>query len=362
MDQNIFRQAPLIQRSFFQKLFKQYPGENVVIELNNLLATKPVLQINSHEVAAIEHRYKISLEKEFKLNLEEFYAVYLNYCLKDQALSDEELKELQHLKHILNLDDKTIQNLHSKMGAIVYRKSFEEAVSDGRLTKNEESFLAKLESELKLPKEIAEKISAETRTNFIQGYVNSAINDQRLSPDEEKELEAIAKSLNVTITHDKETKEQLRKLKLYWALENLELPEVETTIALQKSECCYAVIDNVVWHELRSVRQRTSYTGYSTSFRIAKGFYLRAGSYTPRSYATDQMKLIDSGSLYLTNKRIIFTGTKKNSTIRLEKIIFITPYADGVELGKETGKSPLLLLPERADVFCIILERLLRER
>jgi len=213
-----------------------------------------------------------------------------------------------------------------------------------------------------LPKELADKISADTRTAFIQNYVNNIISDQRLSPDEEKELDAIAKSLDVDIKLNDETRAQLQKLKLYWALENLELPGVQTQIVLQKSESCFIIIKNVDWHELRSVRQRNSYSGYSTSFRIAKGFYLRSGSYKPAIHTTDELKLIDSGTLYLTNKRIIFTGIKKNSNVRLDKILNITPYSDGLEIDKETGKSPVLILPERADIFCIILERLLRER
>jgi len=40
----------------------------------------------------------------------------------------------------------------------------------------------------------------------------------------------------------------------------------------------------------------------------------------------------------------------------------ITTYIDGLEITKETGKSPLLIMPERVDIFCIVLERLLREK
>ncbi len=74
------------------------------------------------------------------------------------------------------------------------------------------------------------------------------------------------------------------------------------------------------------------------------------------------MKLIDTGTLYLTNKRIIFTGTKKNSNIRIDKVLDFTPYTDGVEIGKDTGKSPTLQMTQNADIFCMILERLLNER
>lgn len=362
MNGNLFQAIPLNSSSPLQKLFKQFPQENAVIELNNLLAAKPIKDILPIEIENIQSRYKLSLNKEFQLNLEEFYAVYLNHCLADKVLNDNELNELNHLKHILGLDDKTIDKLHEKLGEIVYKKSFQEAVADGRLTKSEEDFLHKLETTLRLPKELAEKISSETRTAYIENYVAQIVSDQRLSPIEEQELQAIANSLNVNVQLNDQTKEQLRKLKLYWALENLDLPVIQSDIAIQKSEVLHFKVPNVNWYELRSVRQRVSYSGYSTSFRVAKGFYLRSGNYRPQSYSVDTMKLIDTGTLYLTNKRIIFTGTKKNSNVRIDKILDFTPYTDGVEIGKETGKSPTLQMTQHSDIFCMMLERLLNER
>lgn len=362
MNGNLFQIQPLSDTSFLQQLFKQFPQENAVIELNNLLATKAIKTISKTEIEAIEERYNLSLHKEFKLNLEEFYAVYLNHCLADKVLNEQELSELNHLKHILELDDKSIDKLHAKLGESIYKKSFQEAVADGRLTKDEEEFLNKLENTLRLPKELAEKIASETKIAYIENYVAQIVADQRLSPAEEDELKAIANSLNINIQLNNQTKEQLRKLRLYWALENLALPAIQPDIAIQKSEVLHFRVSNVNWYEMRSVRQRVSYSGYSTSFRIAKGFYLRSGSYKPQSYSVDTMKLIDSGTLYLTNKRIIFTGNKKNSNIRIDKILNFTPYTDGVEIGKETGKSPTLKITQNADIFCMILERLLNER
>ncbi|MFT3823338.1 MAG: hypothetical protein QM731_05430 [Chitinophagaceae bacterium] len=362
MNGNLYQIRPLANLSFFQKFFKQFPQENAVIELNNLLASKPLLNITQDNIREIENRYQIGLYKEFKLNLEEFYAVYLNHCLADKVLNDVELNELNHLKHILNLDDKTIDKLHIKTGEIIYKKSFREAVADGRLTKAEEDFLTKLETTLRLPKQLADKISSETRITYIENYVAQIIADQRLSPAEEQELQAIASSLNVNIQLNEQTKEQLKKLKLYWALENLDLPVIHSDITIQKSEVCHIKIPNVNWHELRSVRQQVSYTGYSTSIKIAKGFYLYSGSSRRQSYSVDTMKLIDTGTLYLTNKRIIFMGTKKNSNIRIDKILNFTPYTDGVEIDKETGKSPTLQINQNADIFCMMLERLLNER
>lgn len=52
---------------------------------------------------------------------------------------------------------------------MVYKKTFEEAVSDGRLTSEELAVLNKLETDLRLPKQLAEKISLETRTDKDTG-------------------------------------------------------------------------------------------------------------------------------------------------------------------------------------------------
>jgi hypothetical protein len=357
----IFRQIPLKERSLMQKVFRQYPRENAVIELNNLLATSTIQELNSHEVSSIEEKYGIDFQKSFRLNLEEFYAVVLNYFLKDRMLSNEEILDLERLKSVLSLSDKSISKIHEMVGSSVYEKAFEEIVADGRISEEERQFIEKLESELKLPKELSERISNQVRSTYVQNYITQAVEDHRLSPEEEKELNAIAKSLNINLQMNTATSQQLEKLKLYWTLENAELNTYNVDINLQKSEKCYFFAQNVEWYELRSVRTRTNYSGYSASVKVVKGFYLRTGSYTPRSVSSEQLSLIDKGSLYLTNKRIIFTGFKKNSNIRLEKVLSITPYTDGVEIDKETGRNPVLKINTNADIFCIILDRLIKE-
>jgi len=362
MNGHLYQKRPLVNTSFFQKLFKQIPQENAVIEVNNLLATKPIKAISQSEIKEIERKYEMNLLREFKLNLEEFYAVYLNYCLADRILNEQELEELSHLKTILGLDEKTINELHTRLGKIIYKQSFQEAIADGRLSKEEEDFLDKLENTLKLPKELANKISAETRQHYIENYVSKIIADQRLSPDEEQELQAIATSLNVSLEINAKTQEQLNKLKLYWALENLDLPAIQVEIALQKSEVCHLKIPNVYWHELRSARGSSGISSYSPAFKAAKGFYLKPGNTGSGGFGSEIMKLIDTGTLYLTNKRIIFAGSKKTSNIKIDKILELTPYTDGAAIRKDTGKSPTLQMKQNADVFCIMLERILNER
>ncbi len=182
MNRHLYQRRVHAEQSFLQKLLKQFPQENAVIELNNLLATNDLMSLSREDIAGIERKYRLDLVKEFKLNLEEFYAVYLHSCLADKVLSRQEIGALNHLKELLRLDNKSVDELHIRIGVAVYKRSFQEAIADGRLTSDEMRTLNELANTLRLPKELADRISSEIRTKFIENYVSRIVSDQRLSP------------------------------------------------------------------------------------------------------------------------------------------------------------------------------------
>lgn len=331
---HLFRTVPLKTRSLFQKIFRQYPQENAVIELNNLLAGTPVRSIQVNDIREIEQRHGVSLYGEFRLNLEEFYAVFFNDCLKNYILSQEDREKLLHLKHILLLDDKTVNELQLKIGQQVYRRALKESIVDNRLTEEKRRFLKTLEQDLQLATHLASAIYGQETKTIVTNYVNQVLNSGVFSPAKEEKLHKICSSLGVNLTLTTETRNKLEKLKLLWAAEHLPLPSVRTDIALQRNEVCHLCIHGVAWLETRSIR-------------------ISGGS------STQVMQQIDSGTLYLTDKRIVLNGRFKTYSIRLEKILRITPFKDGVSIEKDAGKNPRLKMPQQADVFCIMLRRLL---
>lgn len=357
MRQDIFQLVPLVDASFFQKIFKQLPTENSVIELNNLLASYPLKEILNENIYEIEQRYQVNLKQEFKLNLEEFYAVYLNYYLRDGILNDVDFENLNHLKSILSLENDSVEKLTYMIGEIVYRRFFEKAISNGRLIRKEQDFLDKIEKDLQLPKSLINKISDESKRNFIQNYVENVIKKQEFSPDAELEINNISESLNIDLLFSNEITKKLEKLKLYWKLEHFPLSAIACDIVIQKSEQCYFKINSVKWYELKSLQLKPLH--YSLNIKDLKAFYLN--SYYKKSN-NSTYKYIDSGNLYLTNKRIIFTGKHKDLNIRSEKILRLSPKSDGVEIDKETIKSIFIQFPEKADEFSLILDKLIRER
>lgn len=356
-----FAKRELLDQSFFQKLFKIQRKENAIIEINNLFCEKNISRIKIEEISIILEKYKIkNLLKLFPDDCIAFYSNYLNYCLEDKHLSDEEMLDLDNIKFLLRLKTDDVENAFKELTSKIYKEEVAKVISDGKLDKSEEEYLTKLEENFKMNHDMALKIYSENSQILLTGALQKAIADQKLSPVEMKDLELLAGDLHIKLSFDSGTKALLEKYKLFWIIENGELPTVSCDINLQKSENCY-FITRINWQEERTVRTRVGYSGVSTSFRICKGVYYRAGTIAPRYTSEDIYKIIDSGKIYLTNKRIIFVGSHSNKNITLKKILDFTVYSNGIDIQKDTGKSPFFEFSENTDIFGALLGRLISE-
>ena len=357
---NLYIKLELQNSGFFQRLLKNEPKENAFIEVNNLLATKPIKEIQLEEIEAISTKYKINLHEKFLNQLKELYERYLKKCFDDNILTDQEVDELTYLRHLLALEDYEVSEIHDKLGGDIYKKSYDEAINKGVLEESKKSFLSQLQKNLHLPDEIANKITSESRKNFINLQLGKIIEDGRVSPEEWEELNTIAKNLNAELTIDEASKTQLEKMKLYWLIENGDIPVKQVDINLQQGEQCYFSI-YIDWLENRTVTKRINYAGPGLRIKIMKGVYYRAGSVKVQRITSDELQVIDSGTVYVTNKRIIFVGNKKNSTIQLTKILSVNPYSDGVGIEKDSGKSPILRVTNNADILAMVLGRVIND-
>jgi hypothetical protein len=357
---NIFTKTELKNAGFFQRLLKKEPSENALIEVNNLLASRALIEIQLSDVEAILARYKVDFHLTFLNQLKELYERYLKKCLEDEVLTENEIQELNHLREILILKDQDVIGIHEKLGEDIYRKKYDDAISAGSLNKSKEEFLQKIQENLCLPDSIVNKISEESRNQFISLQLGQIIEDGKVSPDEWEELNAIAKNLNIEVNLDDASKAQLEKMKLYWLIENGDLPEQQVDINLQKTEQCY-YSTTIDWLETRTVTQRVNYGGPTFRIKIMKGVYYRAGSVKVQRITSDQLQVIDNGTLYVTNKRLIFIGGRKNSNIQLGKVLSVNPYSDGVGIEKDSGKSPIFRVSDNADILAMTIGRMINE-
>jgi len=360
IDEKVFMKRELEKPSWLQRLFGITPKINAVIEINNLLAEKPVKELSPNDIENIAEEYNVNVIKKFKPELLEFYRRYLNYCLNDKHLSDTEINDLKHLKCLFNVNDKDFNAVYREVTKRIYKTEVEKAVSNGRLEPEEKDFIEKLRSNLKISDDLASKIYQESSEKLIKRFVNNAVSDERLSREEEEELNEIAASLGVDLSFEENTKRVFDKYKLYWKIENEEIPSIDVDINLQRKERCY-FHTQTDWLEQRRVTKRIRYSGPTVRLKIVKGVYWRMGDLGIQPVSEEQWKVIDSGHLFLTNKRLIFMGSHRNKTIRLNRILNFVPYTNGVEIQKDRGKNPFLKFSRNVDVFSMILGRVMFE-
>jgi hypothetical protein len=115
--------------------------------------------------------------------------------------------------------------------------------------------------------------------------------------------------------------------------------------------------------ELRTKTEGYKYRGPAVRLRITKSLYYRTGDIKTTRETKDVITLIDSGDLYVTNKRILFNGGKGNKVIKYSQIIDLTPYTDGVKIVRDTGKEINFQLSEQdGEVLTATITRLIGDQ
>jgi hypothetical protein len=105
-------------------------------------------------------------------------------------------------------------------------------------------------------------------------------------------------------------------------------------LGFDSDESVIFVLPGVRLLEPRAIRRsRSSYGG--PTIRLAKGLSFRLGSGASQSESSDELRNIDEGTWVLTTKRLAFLGSLRTSNVKLDDIISIQAFADGVQIHRE---------------------------
>ena len=317
------------------------------------------LPLQPDQVLELAAKYRSHSYRQLGKRLETFYRSYFERCLADRILTPEEKGTLLHLKTVLGLSDKVVQRIHNEVAEAVYRKTVDQAISDGRIDSEELAFLKSVQEELKLPKHVADRIYTEEATGLIARALSRAVSDRRLSPEEDQEIKAIARSLGAQMEFPEKTQTLLDRYRLYWLIENAELPVMKTDQKLLKNETCHFIVDST-WYEAQSQGKKPRPGGFVARSKIIRGDYHRSTEDVQR-FAIEGMKTQDVGVLLLTNRRLLFKGKKKSVNIALKDIKDFHPFLNGVQFERKKRKNLFVAFDLGIDIFSLMLFRLLRE-
>ena len=105
-------------------------------------------------------------------------------------------------------------------------------------------------------------------------------------------------------------------------------------IILGKNESILWIYNGISLYQEKITKEWVGRSG-GFSFKIMKGVYYRTGRMKGHPVEHSSMEFQGQGSLFITNKNLIFYSTTKNAKVPFNKIIGLTPYSDGIEVHKD---------------------------
>jgi hypothetical protein len=220
-----------------------------------------------------------------------------------------------------------------------FRELLLRAVGDGKLTKSEIDELDKKKTEFGLTDEDVKGMRAEI---FATAF-SVAKDDKQVTEEEEKELKEIQKYLGLADDEIQTSKKELARLRLLNEIQKGNLPTVPVTnLVTQKGETAYWA-EPAILAEEKVIRRRYEGGSQGVSFRVMKGVSYRVGGHRGHIVSETGLVPVSDGELIVTNKRIIFRGDGKAFAIKLDKILDIQIFTNGLHFSENNKSKPRLV-------------------
>ncbi|HOI60005.1 MAG TPA: hypothetical protein PKU93_01630 [Candidatus Pacearchaeota archaeon] len=220
-----------------------------------------------------------------------------------------------------------------------FREILLRAVDDGKLSKDEIDELDKKKTEFGLTDEDVKSIRAEI---FVAAF-SVAKDDKQVTEEEEKELKEIQKYLGLADDEIQTSKKELARLRLLNEIQKGNLPTVPVTnLVTQKGETAYWA-EPAILAEEKVIRRRYEGGSQGVSFRVMKGVSYRVGGHRGHIVSETGLVPVSDGELIVTNKRIIFRGDGKAFAIKLDKILDIQIFTNGLQFSENNKPKPRMV-------------------
>jgi len=229
-----------------------------------------------------------------------------------------------------------------------------ELIFSNKFTEKQKEIFSQLSCFILIEKSFIDTLIKNQAVEYFYYMKNQAIADERLTPNEERELSNIAKKLDLSeedIMMSSSDKTQLALYRLYNEIDNGYLPNIESSVLLTRGEICHYESD------ADRVITNTRVIGYGggtagISLRIAKGVTIRTSAFRghpiTREYETEH-----EGTLTVTNKRLIFISRSKGFVAPIQNIVGLEGFSDG--LGIQHGQKYYLMRCKNPQLLAMII-------
>lgn len=158
------------------RLLSRSARTSVIREIEDLLArAKCVRDVSEREVGAVADARGIDLARSLATQRRNLYGRFLEYCLLDCELSEQESEELEHLRALLHLSDRDAGEVHDRVSRSVYGRAIDQVLADHHLDEGEGAFLRRLRGQLRLSESEAAELEREGEARARHRYLERSI-------------------------------------------------------------------------------------------------------------------------------------------------------------------------------------------
>lgn len=345
---------------FTDKLLRREPKENAFIEINNLIASAPLEQISSFDIERILQAHEISTERA-KLRLLHIYSRVLAHFAHDFQLSDAEASGLLRLQDAFALTGDETGGIHAAVLYPIFQNAVKNAIFDGKLTAEEERWLNIVAKKLRIPDNFIAELYGTVVQPFIQSKLEKVLADKQFSPEDERELFETGKSLKANINFPEPVRAILVRARFLWQLGNGALPRLEVPIYLNKNEFCAAFVPASLRESREETSSTTNFSERRRLYRDMVGRDVTIGEMSTKNTTEQVVKEIDSGTLFFTNERLLFNGSRENFEDDLKDIVGASFDPDGLRIERRNGPDRKFVLDGDKEALQLIFDKLVND-
>ncbi|HSL69465.1 MAG TPA: hypothetical protein VK864_04445 [Longimicrobiales bacterium] len=238
----------------------------------------------------------------------------------------------------------------------LYQHHLEDALADGVLSEEEAEELASLREEKALTE-------AEVRMVALSIYrraLQNAISDSRVTANEDATLRRLQKLLGLEDADLRDDRQQMQRVHVFARIERGELPRVAAPVELEGAEICHWVVQ-------ARLAQRLTIPGpprpplVSLQFTVDDATPFHVSGTRDALKPAEEVLPLDLGMLLVTNRRTLFRGARRTSSLPHIKLNSIRLFHDGLLLDSSDGQ-PVLFLVDDAELTAAVLLTAARAR
>lgn len=330
---------------------------------DKLTAAHQQCQLTVADIEQINQATRSNLYRRCKKELEAWYLLMVQAHLEDHLFTTEEKINLNNLMVSFGVKQERAHEMQKEVFLEYYKKAFQAILNaTGEYSEKREK-IKTLAQSIPLPSSVMDSLNTiiwgEVLTQELKYLCETVDEDAIISPENVKVFNQFTTDLDLRLANYPATQTSFNRAQKYFELLKGKLTPIDCNLELGSEVCFWMQPVNLLLVKRTVVRR--NYGGFSSSIKIFGSLRYRVGSYDVQRETKDQLTKIDSGTAIFTDQRVIFNGEYKNINFKLNKILDIKEYNNGIEIGKDSGGDVFFNFDQGAGDATVLLKRLVRE-